>query len=134
WFTMTKEASPIAITFAADGSAKASGPLSPGATALVMYSTSRVHCASSHIQGHPEDPQSWLAGLYVVNGVNGWLDWGLGGPVNGYYRALTQIPSGGGGGGGSGDLALWFHDHSATCDHWDSDFGRNYHFAVTAPQ
>lgn len=118
WFTMPKEASPVAITFAADGSAKANGPLVRGGTALILYSSARVHCSSKD--------HGWMAGAWTVEGVtNGWLDWGFAGPAKGYYRALVRVPSTG------HDFALWFHDtDSGSCDHWDSDFGRNYHFAI----
>jgi hypothetical protein len=118
WFTMRKEASPVAITFAADGSATANGPLVPGGTALILYASARVHCSSKD--------HGFLAGSWAVHGVtNGWLDWGLGGPAKGYYRAIAHVPTAG------HDFALWFHDtDNASCDHWDSRSGQNYHFAI----
>lgn len=118
WFTMPKEAAPATLTFAADGSAKASGPLPAGGTVLVLYAAARVHCAS------PD--HGFLAGTWSVDGgPGGWLDWGLAGPAKGTYRALVDVPQTG------ADFAIWFHDTDGhACDHWDSAFGKNYHFPI----
>lgn len=118
WFSMPKQPAPATLTFAADGSAKASGPLPAGGTVLVLYAAARVHCAS------PD--RGFFAGTWSVDGgASGWLDWGLAGPAKGAYRALVEVPSAG------HDFAIWFHDTDGhACDHWDSAFGKNYHFPI----
>jgi hypothetical protein len=55
------------------------------------------------------------------------MNWGkFNPPVKGYYRALVAIPA-----RAHHDFSIWFHDRTPTCEHWDSDFGRNYHFRVS---
>jgi hypothetical protein len=121
---------PPTISFSASWTQTASGPLVAGQPVEIAYDPARL---ASHCGGSPSSPGSgggfaWeIFGYYAVGGaapasfrVSITSAWASG-------NAVFTPPS-------AGDLQMWFSCDS-TIDEtaWDSDYGRNYHFAVQPP-
>lgn len=125
------------LSFAADWSESQSGVLTAGGQAAIDYDEARLpNCRASH-NGNP----GWQITAYLKFLPSGAVsDAELfahqtkpTGEVD-YYTwekqtPLLSIPA------GTESIEVWFKNVSAfdhPCTEWDSDFGRNYHFAVEA--
>lgn len=114
---------PPTLTFAADWSVTQSAPLVSGGQAVLHYDLARLPDCRFWYRGYP----AWdIVAYWSVDG----------GPVassavtklDGTDRVGTDVtfavPPG-------HDLALWFHaSDEGGCSEWDSDYGRNFHFAL----
>ena len=114
----------VSLTFKPDYTVTQSGPLHAGEALLVRYAESRASCTNSD-------------GVFVTpfETVDGGLQAGTirefnRHAVNHYLGALGFVPAQG------NDLTLWFDVGSVDnhdvllCSHWDSSFGKNYHFQI----
>jgi len=114
------------LSFGADWSVAQSAPLVGGAAATLHYDFARLPRCRAREDG--------VAAWNVYAGMNA-----DGGPERDVVLTRTSatelepidatftVPFG-------GDLAIWFHNSDAAgCSDWDSDYGRNFHFAIAAP-
>lgn len=115
-------ATPV-LSFNADWSITQSGPLFAGSPAILHYDFARLPRCRATQDGVP----AWnLSALYNADGGNGHeavLTKIAGGALTPIDATIT-VPYG-------HDLAVWFQnsdDHG--CSDWDSDYGRNFHFAI----
>jgi hypothetical protein len=118
------ETTPL-LSFNADWSNTASGPITSGEKATIHYDVSRMPTCRAWYRGYP----AWdMVAYYAVDG----------GPAR--YVALTKlegttrlpvdvtidVPIG-------RDLAIWFHASDAGgCSQWDSAYGQNFHYPLAA--
>ncbi|HEY2744792.1 MAG TPA: DUF6209 family protein [Polyangia bacterium] len=113
------------LSFAADWSITQSAPLVAGASAAIHYDPARLPKCRASAEGFP----AWAIGAYyAVDGGQGFdvpvtqFTNGAVVPVD----ATFVVPPG-------RDLAVWFHaSDDGGCEQWDSNYGQNFHFAVTS--
>lgn len=110
------------LDFNSDWSVTSDGPLIAGQTAVVRYDDSRLQeCALAN--GAQWSIDGWMSldgaapiDLQVTQVTNG---------IRGRVDLPITIPSG-------SDLAFWFETTNLYgCHAFDSDYGRNFHFAIT---
>jgi hypothetical protein len=117
-FTMNQAPAPVTLSFAADGSATASGPLVAGATMLLHYAESRTHCRGEDMDVSPQ--------FMVDNGVVRGPGWAFPPAVNGEMNQIMTVPKG-------HEIELWFELADASqCRGFDSNGGKNFRFAIAA--
>jgi hypothetical protein len=113
------------LTFAADWTQSASGPLVAGGQAAVVYDEARLATCREEQGGSP----MWGATGYAsVNGLPA-QSFPVAGlvPPGSPAPPLVDLPV-------AGDLQMWFEATNVSgCHAWDSAYGANYHFAVAAP-
>jgi Family of unknown function (DUF6209) len=110
------------LTFGADYSVKVSGTLEKGKKVRVAYDPARLTACRGDFNGKP----GWtITGYWSIGGgeVHSFEAGGFS-PSNGTDQPVISLDR-------SGDLQLWFQNNSRWgCNAYDSDFGKNYHFAV----
>jgi hypothetical protein len=114
----------VAIRFDANGTKSASAPLVAGGHARITYDPARLTACRGDLSGGP----GWaISGHYRINGgpVSSFEAGGLS-PSHGTSLPVIALTA-------PGDLEMWFENTSAWgCDAYDSDYGKNYHFAIAA--
>ena len=115
------------ITFAANWTQTVSGSLVAGQPITLAYDASRLpSCRGNTDSGGP----GWtITAFYMLNGdfQGGNVAVAGQGLSNGPNPPVFTVPDG-------GDLAVWFQVTSVFgCEAYDSKFGANYHFHVSAP-
>lgn len=110
------------LTFAADHTVKLSGSLAKGKKVRVAYDASRLTQCRGEQNGKP----AWsITGFWKIGGgaVHTFEAGGLS-PSNGTEEPVLALDA-------SGDLQIWFQNVNRWgCSAYDSDFGKNYHFAI----
>ena len=110
------------LTFGADFQTAISGTLQKGKTVRVAYDASRLTACRGDQNGHP----GWtITGYWKIGGgaVHSFEAGGFS-PSGGTEQPVLALDA-------SGDLQIWFQNNSVWgCNAYDSDFGRNYHFAI----
>jgi hypothetical protein len=126
-FAATSQADSVpTLTFNSDWTIAASGALVGGASAKVHYDIARLPQCRTLYHGGPAWglTANWAADGGFARSVP--VVQYLGG-VNQPVDAAISIPFG-------ADLALWFHNSDESgCSAWDSNYGRDFHFAITPP-
>jgi hypothetical protein len=118
------ESAPALLTFAADWSVTPSAPVVSGGQATIHYDIARLpHCRAWY-HGFP----AWgISAYWAVDGGNGFTQPVTVRNASGQLDAVDitfAVPPG-------RDLAIWFHaSDEYGCSEWDSDWGRNFHFAL----
>ena len=110
------------LTFGADFQTKISGTLEKGKTVRVAYDASRLTACRGDQNGHP----AWTITGYWKIGSGAVHSFEAGGfsPSSGTEQPVLALDA-------SGDLQIWFQNNSVWgCSAYDSDFGKNYHFAI----
>ena len=110
------------LTFGADFQTAVSGTLQKGKSVRVAYDASRLTACRGDQNGHP----GWtITGYWKIgNGPVRSFEAGGFSPSGGSQPPVLALDA-------SGDLQLWFQNNSVWgCNAYDSDFGKNYHFAV----
>jgi len=110
------------ITFGADYRVKIDGSLQKGKTVRVDYDANRLTQCRGDQNGHP----AWTITGYWKIGDGPVRSFEAGGfsPSGGTQPPVLKLDA-------SGDLQVWFQNTSLWgCSAYDSDFGKNYHFAV----
>ena len=116
---------PATLSFAADWSVTQSAPVIAGGKATIHYDVARLPNCRATYQGFP----AWgIVAYWAVDGGQAFSA-----PVtqfqNGQVVAIDatfDVPPG-------GDLAVWFFaSDEYGCTQWDSNYGRNFHFALVA--
>jgi hypothetical protein len=110
------------LTFGADFRTAISGTLQKGKSVRVAYDASRLTACRGDQNGHP----AWtITGYWKIgNGPVRSFEAGGFSPSGGSEPPVLALDA-------SGDLQLWFQNNSVWgCNAYDSDFGKNYHFAV----
>jgi hypothetical protein len=110
------------LTFGADFQTTISGTLQKGKTVRVAYDASRLTACRGDQNGHP----GWTITGYWKIGAGAVHSFEAGGfsPSGGSEAPVLALDA-------SGDLQLWFQNNSVWgCNAYDSDFGKNYHFAI----
>lgn len=111
------------ISFGADWSVKASGPIASGGKATLHYDIARLPTCRMRYRGY----DAWgISAYYAVDGgfartvpVTQLL-----GQDNVAIDATIDVPAG-------KDLAIWFHaSDEGGCSTWDSSYGKDFHFAL----
>lgn len=119
-------AAPAILSFNADWTQKLEAPLTVGGQVRVIYDAARLDTCRGEFNGKP----AWsITGYYQLDGGHvGSFEAGGYSPSSSTEPALFNLPS------GSGDLAIWFQiTNRWGCSVFDSNFGKNYHFNVSAP-
>ncbi|CAN5708989.1 hypothetical protein BH11MYX4_BH11MYX4_67920 [soil metagenome] len=110
------------LTFGADFQVKVTGTLEKGKKVRVAYDASRLTACRGDFNGKP----GWsITGFWRVGSgdVHSFEAGGFS-PSSGTDQPVLALDQ-------SGDLQIWFQNSSRWgCSAYDSDFGRNYHFAV----
>jgi len=110
------------LTFGADFQVKVSGTLERGKKVRVAYDANRLTACRGDFNGKP----GWsITGFWKVGGgdVHSFEAGGFS-PSSGTDQPVLALDQ-------SGDLQIWFQNSSRWgCSAYDSDFGKNYHFAV----
>lgn len=113
------------LSFNADWTVGSSMPPMSGGKAVVHYDIARLPKCRTWYRGYPawDIVANWSSDggvahsqpvTSIVNGQRVGVD------------IVIDVPPG-------RDLALWFHaSDESGCDQWDSDYGRNFHFALQA--
>ncbi len=116
------------LTFDAHWNESSSVELLPvGGQVSIAYDINRLpQCRGTTSTGSP----SWtLTGHYQVNRGPVQHFWVAGhSPDGNTAPPVIQLPE-----GVEGALVMWFDISGLGCQGWDSDHGRNYHFAIGAP-
>ncbi len=116
---------PATLTFAADGSITQSAPVISGGKATIQYDVARLPNCRATYQGFP----AWgIEANWAVDGGQAFTA-----PVTSFQNgnvvgidATFDVPPG-------SDLAVWFFaSDEYGCTQWDSNYGRNFHFALVA--
>jgi hypothetical protein len=123
-FAMKKGEKPAILSFGADWSVSAGGTLRGGRTTVVEYAAARDQCppSTSHVEGS-------VVLFSRVDGASSLIRAFPNKPAGGSYRLLVTFPEG-------RDLTVWFEnatvkeDGAPTCEKWDTNFGKNFHFAM----
>ena len=114
-----------AVTFTAGWTQSASGPLVAGTQAAVVYDEARLAGCREEQGGRPQ----WaVTGYASVNRLPA-TSFPVAGlvPPGSPSPPVVALPM-------AGDLEMWFEATNVSgCHAWDSAYGANYHFAVTAP-
>jgi hypothetical protein len=113
---------PSTLTFGADYSVKVAGPLAKGKKVRVAYDASRLTQCRGEQSGQP----AWsITGYYRIGGGEAHtFEAGGFSPSGGTQQPVLALDA-------SGDLEVWFQNtNRAGCSAYDSDFGKNYHFAI----
>jgi len=118
-------ATPPTLTFAADWSVAQSAPVIAGGKATIHYDVARLPNCRATYHGLP----AWgISAFYAVDGGQAFTQ-----PVTQFQNGVVNpvdatfdVPPG-------NDLAVWFSNSDEYgCSQWDSDYGRNFHFALVA--
>jgi Family of unknown function (DUF6209) len=112
------------LSFHADFTTTASGPFTAGQKLRVAYDVARSTACRGDLNGHP----GWsVTGYYRLNGgAVGTFEAGGFSPSGGTQPPVFDLPT-------PGDLEIWFQTTSVWgCTSYDSNYGKNYHFAVGA--
>jgi len=114
------------LSFNADWTVTASAPLQGGGSAVLHYAPERLPQCRTVYHGGPAwgITANWAAdgGFARSTAVVQFI-----GGANVPVDAPISIPFG-------KDLALWFHNTDVGgCSTWDSNYGRDFHFAIQAP-
>jgi hypothetical protein len=117
-------AAPIpTLTFAADWSVTQSAPVVSGGKATIHYDIARLsHCRAQYHGG----PAWGIVAYWSVDGGPAFTQpvTQLQGGVNVPVDVTFDVPPG-------RDLAVWFYaSDEGGCGEWDSNYGRNFHFAL----
>ncbi len=110
------------LTFGADFQTTITGALQKGKTVRVAYDASRLTTCRGDQNDHP----AWTITGYWKIGRGAVHAFAAGGfsASGGSEQPVLALDA-------SGDLQLWFQNDSVWgCNAYDSDFGKNYHFAV----
>jgi uncharacterized protein YraI len=111
------------LSFGADWSVKASGPITSGGKAIIHYEIARQPACRMRYRGF----DAWgISAYYAVDGgfARSVPVTQLSGQDNVVVDATIDVPPG-------KDLAVWFHaSDEGGCSTWDSNYGSNYHFAL----
>ena len=110
------------LTFGANFETTVSGTLQKGKTVRVAYDASRLTACRGDQNGHA----AWsITGYWRIgNGAVRSFEAGGFSPSGGSDQPVLALDA-------SGDLQIWFQNNSVWgCNAYDSDFGRNYHFAI----
>lgn len=118
---------PPVLSFNADFTETQSGPLVAGAQAVLHFDPARLPECRGVYQGVP----AWtITGSFAADGGAATQVAMVGPSRAGFLVGVDQlitVPTG-------HDLAVWFENSDPLgCTAWDSDYGRNYHFAIGAP-
>ena len=110
------------LTFGADFQVKLAGTLEKGKKIRVAYEANRLTTCRGDFNGKP----GWsITGYWKIGGgdVHSFEAGGFS-PSSGTEQPVLALDQ-------SGDLQIWFQNSSRWgCSAYDSDFGKNYHFAV----
>jgi hypothetical protein len=113
------------LSFAADWSVTQSAPVVSGGKATIQYDIARLpHCRTQYHGG----PAWGISAYWAVDGGPAFTApvTQFQGGVNIVVDPTFDVPPG-------GDLAVWFlNSDEGGCSEWDSNFGRNFHFALVA--
>ncbi len=116
------ESTPL-LTFNADWTNSASGPVTSGGKATIRYDVSRMPACRTWYHGYP----AWdIVAYYAVDGGTARYVplTKLEGTTRTPVDATIDVPVG-------GNLAVWFHASDAGgCSQWDSAYGQNYNYAL----
>ncbi len=116
------------IHFRADGSVTTEGAIVSGRSVAIAYDEDRMPTCRGGFHGGP----GWtVTGYFRVSGgeVRTFTAAGFSPTHDAADRTITLPPA-----MGTTDLELWFENTSVWgCQAWDSDYGRNFHFAAAAP-
>ena len=110
------------LTFGADFQVKVAGTLEKGKKIRVAYDANRLTACRGDFNGKP----GWSITGYWKIGSGDVHSFEAGGfsPSSGTAEPVLALDQ-------SGDLQIWFQNNSRWgCSAYDSDFGKNYHFAV----
>jgi len=116
---------PSTLSFAGDWSVTQSAPVLSGGKATIHYDPARLPSCRATYQGFP----AWgITAYWAVDGGQAFTA-----PVTQFQSgtvvpidATFDVPPG-------SDLAVWFlASDEYGCTQWDSDYGRNFHFALVA--
>ena len=116
---------PPTLSFAADWSVTQSAPVIAGGKATIHYDVSRLPDCRATYHGFP----AWgIVAYWAVDGGQAFSA-----PVTQFQNgqvvavdATFDVPPG-------SDLAVWFFaSDEYGCTQWDSNYGRNFHFALVA--
>ncbi len=110
------------LTFGADFQTRITGSLQKGKSVRVAYDASRLTQCRGDQNGHP----GWTITGYWKVGSGAVHSFEAGGfsPSSGSSQPVLALDA-------SGDLQIWFQNNSVWgCNAYDSDFGKNYHFAI----
>jgi hypothetical protein len=121
--TSADTAATATLTFAADWSVTQSAPVVSGGKATIHYDLERLpHCRAQYHGG----PAWGIVAFWAVDGGQAFtapVEQFQGG-VNVPVDVTLDVPPG-------GDLAVWFlNSDEFGCSEWDSNYGRNFHFAL----
>jgi hypothetical protein len=123
---------PVTLRFAASGKVTQSKTIVGGSKVKIVYEEARTRCTGT-MYGKPAFS---VAAHYRVNGgpVQTIVVAGLA-PAGTLDPTFTVPSVVGPSGSTAGHLELWFESTSRWgCHEWDSDYGKNFHFAVAAPK
>jgi hypothetical protein len=137
-FTQAETVPPTTLSFAADWSETASGPLVAGGRLALDYDAARLpRCRASH-NGNPgwqitASVRFLPADTVVERGIMDYAQTATGPDYYSWVHTVpeVEIPA------GTTAVEVWFMNGSGfdnPCTDWDSDFGRNYRFAVANPE
>jgi hypothetical protein len=110
------------LTFGADYQVKVSGTLEKGKKIRVAYDANRLTTCRGEQNGKP----AWsITGYWKIgNGAVHSFEAGGLSPSHGTDQPVLALDT-------SGELQIWFQNNSVWgCNAYDSDFGKNYRFAV----
>jgi hypothetical protein len=110
------------LAFGADFQTRISGTLQKGKTIRVSYDASRLTTCRGDQNGHP----GWtITGFWKIgSGAVHSFEAGGFSSSGGSSQPVLALDA-------SGDLQIWFQTNSVWgCNGYDSDFGKNYHFAI----
>ena len=114
---------PPTLTFAADWSLTQSAPVVAGGKATLHYDIARLPSCRAQYHGGP----AWgIVAYWAVDGGQAFSQ-----PVTQFQSGVNvpvdvtfDVPPG-------RDLAVWFYaSDEGGCGQWDSNYGRNFHFAL----
>jgi hypothetical protein len=110
------------LTFGRDFTVKLTGSLEKGKKVRVAYDANRLTACRGEQNGKP----AWSITGYWRIGSGAVHSFEAGGfsPSSGTEQPILALDA-------SGDLQIWFQNNDRWgCSAYDSDFGRNYHFAI----